>query len=213
MHQTYKDVYAKLTSGLWFFEAKISNAVNSVTFTEEKATLKKIYYDGNGPHYTVMDFDYTVDDKEITILTDKSNNITNEKEIKIQYDFSEDTFSLKGNYLTSEQVEKGLEGYWGLRDYSDLTGCMFEYICYFKDGYVKYEKANEAYGYNDGTYYYFGPYEGTYAVTEKGLEVDAHNGFLEFGFVISKGKVYLCRYGKIMSDKNYGFKGKNGFTF
>ncbi len=219
MHQAYKDVYAKLTSGVWFFEAKSSNAVNAVTFTEEKATLKQIYYDDNGPHSTEMDFDYIVDDKEITILTNKSNNITNEKEIKIQYDFSEDTFSLKGDYLTSEQVEKGLEGYWGLREKShfSLTGDLtFEYIYYFKNGNVKYESANEAYGRDDGTYYYYGPYKGTYAVTEKGLEVyveDAEYGSLEFGFVISKGKVYMCRYGKIMSDKYSGFKGEDGFSF
>ena len=76
---------------------------------------------------------------------------------------------------------------------------------------MTYESATEAYGYNDGSYYYYGPYEGTYEINENGLVVDAYNEW-QFGFVISEGKVAMCRCGDILSAYS-GFKGENGFSF
>lgn len=208
MYETYADVFAALTQGVWFYEATSVNAVNVISFTQEEAKIKQIYYDGNGPHTTAENAcAYVVDGENVTVtLADKS-------ELQIAYTMDGGAVTLAEGYFTAEQVEEGLQGYWGLKDisYNAITGFVTsEYIYNFEDGKVTFESATLAYG-SRSQYYYYGPYEGTYKVTENGLEVEARNEW-QFGFIISEGKVAMCRCGKKLTTYE-GFKGKNGFSF
>ena len=210
MYQTYKDVFAALEAGVWFYEAESSNAVNVITFSKESASIHQIYYDGNGPHTTADTLGaYTVDQKNINIVLADENSMT------IPYTMDDKGLVLgKGEYFTAEQVEQGLQGYWGLKesDYNPLIGIsQSETIYYFNKGKLKYESASKAYGYSDGTYYYYGPYTGTYAVDKTGLKVEIDNAY-QFGFVISEGKVVMNSCGDNMEVYS-GFKGEDGYSF
>lgn len=207
MYITYADVFAAFNEGAWFYAADAANAVNVITFTNEKANIKQIYYDGNGQHTTADNLcDFTVDDAKISVtLADGSA-------MDIPYTAAEGVVTLgSGEYFTPQQVDAGLQGYWGIKDYNSLTGCASERIFNFNKGKVTYESATEAYGHNDGSYYYYGPYSGTYTVTADGLIVDAKNEW-QFGFVISEGKVAMNRCGKTLSVYKK-FKGEDGFSF
>lgn len=210
MYITYADVFAALNGGVWFYESTSTNAVNVITFTQESANIKQIYYDGNGTHVTSPNpCAYVVNDSKISVtLADMSK-------LEIPYSLNGSTVKLgSGEYFTAEQVDASLQGYWGLKttDYNAFTGfSSSEYIYYYNNGALKYESATTAYGYNDGTYYYYGPYTGTYQVNENGLVADARNNW-QFGFLIVDGQVVMCRCGKICSPYT-GFKGQYGFSF
>ena len=209
MYATYADVFSALEQSVWFYEATSVNAVNVISFTKENAELKQIYYDGNGKHTTTANVcQYGVTDTEIVVVQQDGS------ELKLEYTLNGSELSLGEKYFTPEQVAAGLEGYWGLKDisYNMFTGfSTSEYIYYFENGNVKFESATTAYGYSDGTYYYYGPYEGTYVVNGEGLVVEARNEW-QFGFVISEGKVAMCRCGDILKPYD-GFKGEDGFSF
>lgn len=210
MYITYADVFAALNEGAWFYASDSVNAVNVITFTNENANMRQIYYDGNGQHTTADNLcNYAVDDTKISVtLADGSA-------MDIPYTAAEGAITLgSGEYFTPQQVDAGLQGYWGIKDtsYNPITGfSTSEYIYNFNKGKVTFEKAAEAYGYDDGSYYYYGPYSGTYTVTADGLVVDARNEW-QFGFVISEGKVAMSRCGKTLSVYK-GFKGEDGYSF
>lgn len=210
MYITYADVFAAFNEGAWFYEAESTNAVNVITFTNENANIRQIYYDGNGQHTTTDNLcDFTVDDAKISVtLADGSA-------MDIPYTVAEGVVTLgSGEYFTPQQVDAGLQGHWGIKDttYNSFTGFVTsEHIYNFNKGKVTFEHATEAYGYDDGTYYYYGPYSGTYTVTADGLIVDAKNEW-QFGFVISEGKVAMNRCGKTLSVYKK-FKGEDGYSF
>lgn len=58
-----------------------------------------------------------------------------------------------------------------------------EYIFCFDAGKVIYESAAKAFGYSNGEYYYYGPYEGTYTIDETGLHAEVRNNW-QFAFNI-----------------------------
>lgn len=204
----YSPVYEALCAGVWFYEADTVNSVCVLTFTQDAASVKEIYYDGNGPHTTSpVGGAYQVDDHKITVTLEDGTSM------EISYTM-DNGLELGTGYFTPEEIEAGLEGYWGIESssYNAYTGYSeSEYIFYFEDGELAYEHANTAYGYSDGTYYYYGPYEGTYYVDASGMVVDARNSW-QFGFVISEGKVAMCRCGDVLSPYD-GFKGQYGFDF
>lgn len=212
MRETYADVFAALDGGVWFYEATSVNAVNVVKFTADAAILNDVYYDGNGPHVTAEETcSFIVDDANIVITrTDGST-------LAIAYALAGDQLDMvcdMGALFTPQQVDEALQGYWGIKklDFVPIIGLSAsEYIYLFEDGKVTYESANPAYGYNDGTYYYYGPNEGTYTITANGIESDVKNSW-QLGFTISGGQVVANRCGDALSPYE-GFKGQDGFSF
>ena len=209
MYVTYADLFAALENGVWFYEDTSVNAVNVLSFTRENANLKDVWYDGNGAHVSAdIPCAYTVDDMNITIT------LQDQTQMVIPYVMDGTNVIFSGEYFTAQQVEEALQGYWGLLklNYNMITGFAYgEYIYYFNNGSVEFESAVEAYGYDDGTYYYYGPDYGTYTIGTDGLVVDASNNW-QFGFLISEGEVVMCRCGDICSRYS-GFKGLEGYDF
>ena len=214
MYITYPDVIAALSEGVWFCESSDANAVKILTFTRENATVGGVYYDGNGAHESDAEVcAYAVDDAAITVAA-------KDGELTIPYTMEAGEIVLEpGVYFTPAQVEEALQGYWGLYStyyfYAAEKDHYDEYIYCFDNGTFTYEYAKKAYlsngyYYHGGRgYYYFGPYQGTYKITEKGLEVDVNNGHW-FGFLISGGKVVMTRFSGIL-ERYDGFKGPRGY--
>ena len=209
MYVDYPHIFDSLFNDAFFYEDTSVNAVNVISFTMESATLKQIYYDGNGPHTTAaVECAYTMDTDAIVVyLADGST-------LELNYSLYGTGISLGAGYFSTSQVMEAMNGYWGIKrsDYNSVTGFTSgEYIYQFSNGHVTFESASSAYGYTDGTYYYYGPYEGTYTITANGMEVDARNNW-QFGFVISGGQVVPCRCGELLTPYS-GFKGQGGFSF
>lgn len=204
MYATYADVFEALKDNVWFYEASSVNAVNVISFIEEKASIKQIYYDGNGPHTTTPnECDYIVDADNIIVT------LADESEMKIAYALDGEEITIgDGEYFTPEQIDEGLQGYWGIKKDNN------EYIYYFNNGNVKFEsaaKANPLLGYAAGSYFYYGPHEGTYTIDADGMQADARNSW-QFGFSIKNGKVVMNRCGDVLSVYS-GFKGEDGYSF
>lgn len=200
-----EEAKALLLKGTWFFNGGSDNTVNNISFTEEAAIIGQSYYDGNGRHDVEdVTYTYTVDAKNILIaLADGS-------ELKISYSVKNDKIKLgKNEYYTAKEVDEGLQGYWTLRE-STAYGEK-EYIYYYNKGNIKFEYASEAAGYNDGSYYYYGPKTGTYVMDEDGLKVDASNSW-QFGFNIIDGEVVMVRCTNVCK-RTSGFKGEDGYKF
>lgn len=209
--QDYTDVHNALAGSYWFYEASADVGVNVIKFTDDKDTvhIKQVYYDGNGKHITESTlFDYAVNDTHIIVtLADGS-------EMQIAYTYNGGSISFTGDYFTADQVMDDLNGYWGNRKTQTLPyvgTSTSEYIVRFNNGNIRHENATTAAGYTDGRYYYYGPYESTYTITEDGLEIkDAPNH--PYGFTIKNGEVVANRYDTVFSVYS-GFKGQNGFSF
>lgn len=201
---------ANIEDGTWFFEAKSVNAVDVLYFTDGKAYIGQYYYDGNGKHESAAtEYEYEVDAEKITIKLDSGKK----KEIEYKVNGKELILG-NGEYFTPQQVDDGLQGYWGKLEstYIPYIGTSkSENIYYYHEGTVEFESATLSSRHNDGTYYYTPVESGTYTIDREGLNVDASNTF-QFGFVISEGKVVACRCGEILSVYD-GFKGQDGYSF
>ncbi len=205
---TYADAYAALTQGTWFYEASSINAVNVITFTKEAAAIKEIYYDGNGQHVTSPnECEYSLTDKEIKIV------LSDGSEMNITYVVNGSEITLgNGEYFTPAQIDSGLQGYWRNVSYTfSIITTKSEDIFFFDNGTVMYESACPAYGYNDGSYYYYGPYEGTYTIDDEGIHSEIRNSW-NLGFVIKDGAVVMNNCGDNCSPCD-GFKGEDGYSF
>ena len=201
---------ANLEEGTWFFESESANAVNMLYFTDGKAYIGGYYYDGNGKQESaVAEYEYEVDAEKITL------SLANGRKMEIKYKIDNNTLTLgNGEYFTPQQVDDGLQGYWGQVDVSYVSfvgSSASEHIYYYNKGTVKFESATKAANRNDGSYYYTPIKEGSYTIDRDGLNVEASNEW-QFGFVISDGKVTACRCGDLLSEYT-GFKGENGFSF
>lgn len=207
----FGDVVQLLEKGVWFFNGGSDATVNRLRFKKNKAEICQIHTDGNGQHMGEdTQFSYTMDEENITIrLADGS-------ELIIPYNVDGEALTIGNNeYLTPEQIEADLQGYWGLRrkDTNPLLGTPseHEYIVYINKGTIKYEYAAKAYGGSNGEYYYYGPHEGTYTVDDRGLTVNVTNNY-QFAFNIVDGKAVMVRCGMLMSPAT-GFKGEYGYSF
>ena len=197
-----EQVVELLSNKTWFFNGGSDSTVNNISFTEEAATIGQTYYDGNGRHDKEdVSCAYTVDSENIVVtLADGS-------ELKISYTIKDDTINLGNNeYFTAKEVEKGLQGYWGIR-YKNTN----EYIFHYKNGTLTFESAAKALLYDYGSYYYYAPKKGTYVMNDEGLTVDASNKW-QFGFGIIDGEVVVLRGGETCKRVN-GFKGEDGYKF
>ncbi len=207
----YGDTVALLEKDVWFFNGGADTILNSLKFVEGKAVISQITYSGNGASRSEgTNYAYTLDDANITItLADGS-------ELGIAYAVDGETIKLGDkDYYTAKEVDEGLQGYWSHYSAPSYAGGIAlgagEYIYCYDNGEVIFEHASEAYGYNDGTYYYYGPDKGTYEITEKGLEVEAKNEW-QFGFNIIDGEVVMVRCEDVC-ERTDGFKGEDGFKF
>lgn len=209
----FGDVVQLLEKGVWFFNGGSDATVNRLEFKENRAAICQIYTDGNGQHMgDETQFSYTLDEENITIrLADGS-------ELVIPYSIDGEALTIGNNeYLTPEQIEADLQGYWGLRKKDTDTPwgapSEHEYIVYINKGTIKYEYAAKAYGGSNGEYYYYGPHNGTYTVDERGLTVNVTNSYQSaFAFNIVDDKAVMVWYGALMSPAT-GFKGENGYSF
>ena len=209
----FADVVQQLEKGVWFFNGGSDATVNRLEFKKNRAAICQIYTDGNGQHMgDDTQFSYTLDEENITIqLADGS-------ELVIPYNIDGEALTIGNNeYLTPEQIEADLQGYWGLREKDTDTPwgapSEHEYIVYINKGTIKYEYAAKAYGGSNGEYYYYGPHNGTYTVDERGLTVNVTNSYQSaFAFNIVDDKAVMVWYGALMSPAT-GFKGENGYSF
>lgn len=209
VNESYADVIQLMVNDFWFFNGGSDAAVNMLEFTEDSAVITQIVYDGNGPHVgSVSNFTYLMSDTDITLtLADGS-------ELAIAYSVNDGMFTLEGEgYLTPAEVDADLQGYWGLRESSNVMGVNTEgeYIYYYENGIVTYEKASKALDGGLGEYYYFGPYEGVYTIDRNGLSTTAKNNW-QFGFNIIDGKAVMVRCGAVCYPES-GFKGEYGYSF
>lgn len=180
-------------------------------FSKESVLVKHVFFDGNGYQTSSENsLPYTVDDSSISMTLDDGS------ELVLPYTLSGDTIALgSGEYFSASQVDAALQGYWYCNEYSynSFTGfSSSKYNAYFHDGTFEYEYATEAYGYNDGSYYYYGPYEDSYTLGLGRIESDIHNGSYFF-FNIIDGEVKLMHFDHVYSKASSGMPGEDGYSF
>lgn len=203
----YSEVFAKISENMWLFNGGGDTILNYIEFKEDKATIGQVYYDGNGKHDNgVNECNYTISDESITVITAEGG------EIRIPYSMSDGKISLgDGEYLTLEQVEEGLQGYWKYTDHSDLGNTDSEGYLLVDHGTLKSESASEVQGGAKGEYYYYGPYEGTYTLGVGVFDTDLFKGRNWFYNIID-GVPTVLRYDKVC-ERADGFPGENGYVF
>lgn len=202
------DIIKALESGVWYFEAETKNSVNRLLFADGTAAVSLAYMDGNGRHESsdVTNYTYKITDAEIILIKDDLS------ETAISYTFKNDTLTLdKSKYFTPEMVDEGVQGYWTSKSSQSVLGewLTSEHNIYFNEGKVVSESATEAYGYNDGTYYYYGPYEGTYEIGFGNFETEIRHGD-DWFFRIEDGKVQILHYDNLCSESD-GLPGEDGY--
>lgn len=205
MMEKYGDVVALLQQDTWYFNGGSDTILNGIRFSSNKATITQVYFDGNGKHENGSnDCDYVLDGENITVtLTDGS-------EMVIPYVVNGDAVTL-GNqeYFTPAEVDAALQGYWGV-SYESM-GNGHQYYIYFNHGTVTSENAAESAMDNDGSYFYYGPYEGTYTLNFGGIDTEMRHG-KEWFFNIIDGAVAVLHYDHVCSPAT-GFPGENGYSF
>lgn len=207
MFERYADVIQMLSEGVWFFNGGSDAAVNSIVFSQDAATIKQTVSDGNGVHTNEgSEFPYIIDEENITLtLADGSEKV-------IPYTVDGGKIILDdGAYLTPEQVDVDLQGYWGIRESNYIMGITTaqEFIYFFDNGKIVFEYAAKAF--NASGYYYYGPHEGTYTIDKNGFRANAMNDW-QFSFNVIDGKAVMERCGSVCTPVS-GFKGQNGYSF
>ena len=112
-------------------------------------------------------------------------------------------------------VKEAIQGHWSVRRSQFLLGSLSvdEHHILFDGDKVTYENASEAYGYNDGTYYYYGPYTGTFEIGCGEFETDMDNGNRWF-FRIDDGEVQIMYYGNACTKADTNdLPGEDGYSF
>ncbi len=207
MQEKYADVFAKLAGNTWFYEGDTANSVNKITFTAENVIMGMLYNDGNGCHSgTESTYTYVIDDTNITVtLVDGSSHV-------IPYSFNGTDLVLEG-YFTPTEIAEGLNGFWKSRETDYIFGELSESEdnVHIDGNKIVHESASKARGYNDGRYYYHGPDEGNFSVTEEGIKTDISNSF-QYGFVIESGIVKLMLYDDVCERSTF-LPGGDGYIF
>ena len=205
----YGEVIKALNGNAWFFNGGSDTILNQISFTEEKATIGQVYFDGNGKHDNGNNsYPYIVDDKKILITT------VDGSEIEINYTFSDGVISLgEKKYFSTDEIEKGIQGYWNSRNSSVVLGIktVSDKNIYFDNGNVISERAALANGSTTGEYYYYGPYAGTYTINFGGFDTDMMHGN-EWFFNIIDGEVVVLNYDHVCVPSD-GLPGEDGYSF
>lgn len=208
-NQAYAAVIPMMTGNVWFFNGGSDAALNKLEFTEDAAVITQIVYDGNGAHNNgSSSLPYLMSGTDVTLT------LADGTALPIPYSIDSGSFTLEdSSYRTPAEVDADLQGYWGLRESDNSMGLNMEneYIYFYNNGKVTYEKASKALDGADGDYYYYGPYDGTYTIDSNGLTSTAKNSW-QFGFNIIDGKAVMVRCGSVCSPVS-GFKGQNGYSF
>ncbi len=204
MRKSYGDVIALLSKGKWFYSSGTTTVLNQLTFSDLTATIKKVSFDGNGRHDNVPDtYAYTIDDNKIYI------HIQSGRIKEIAYSVTGSEISFGRDYLTEKQVDSDLQGHWTYTSQS-LLGSWNEYHLLINGSKLKYEHAAEAYGYRDGTYYYYGPYSGSYRLKFGGFDTAMTNGS-EWFWGIKDGKAVALHFDHVCSKTNGDLPGEDGY--
>lgn len=199
MYQTYGDVIAALTTGTWYFNGGSDTVLNSISFTDSEAAIAQVYYDGNGKHDNGSNsYEYVIDDANISLtMADGST-------MDIAYSVDGDKVSLgNGEYLSAEEVDAGLQGFWTL-SYNSFG--KKEYNIHLDNGSVTAESAAGA----AGGYYYYGPYEGTYTINFGGLDTEIMHGGEWFWNIID-GAPTMLHYDRVCSPSDH-LPGEDGYS-
>ena len=209
MLQKYADVFAALDGKTWYFNGGADNILNSITFSGESTTISQVYFDGNYKHENGSnEHQFIVDDQNLIITMEDGS------ELKIAYDFSNQTINLnKNEYATIEEIEEGIQGYWKDQNDETIIGIrtVTEKNIYINHGKIISEKAALANGSTSGEYYYYGPYEGTYTLNFGGFDTDMMHGG-EWFFNIVDGEIVLLNCDRVCT-KTDKLPGQNGYKF
>lgn len=209
--QTYGDVISLLDQGTWYFNGGSDTMINSVSFSGDKATVSKAHFDGNGKqddgHHTA---NFEIDDDSITVLVSEGTPLD------IPYSVVGDAVSLgSGEYLTAEQIDADLQGYWCLRYTSALMGTPLEHEhnWYVNGGWLTYQDANEGLNLPSGEYYYSDPELYTYTIGFGELTTSSHDtDVMNTFFNIINGEAVLLRFDKVASRAS-DMPTVNGYSF
>lgn len=203
----YSEVFAAISENMWLFNGGGDAILNFIDFKEDKATIGQIYYDGNGEHDNgTNEYNYTISDESITVATTEGG------EIVIPYSMADGNLTLgNGDYLTLDQVEEGLQGYWKYTAHSDFGNTDSEGYLLVDHGTLRSESASEVQGGAPGDYYYYGPYDGTYTLGFGVFDTDLFKGH-NWYYNIIDGVPTVLRYDTVC-ERAEGFPGENGYSF
>lgn len=210
-YQSYGEAIDLLCVEPFFANSGTVNSLYGFTFTKASVCVKDVFFDGNGYHTSSENtVPYLIDDTTITMTLDDG------RELSIPYTINGGAIKLgSGEYFSASEVDAALQGYWHCIEYSynPITGFTApEYNAYIHDGTFEYEHAIEAYGYNDGSYYYYGPYEDSYTLGIGCFESDIYGGN-EWFFNIIDGEVKLMHYDHVFDKVESGMPGEDGYSF
>lgn len=205
--KNYDDVKTALANNTWYFNGG-DTALNSITFGEEEATISQVSFDGNGKHDNGSNsLPYTIDDANINIEVEGADPIV------IPYTMDGDALKLGDGYLTLEEIDAGLQGYWTLHKSDTVMGQSLEseYNLYVNAGQLAAESASKAAGGGAGDFFYYGPDAGTYTLTFGSFDTNMFKGS-NWNFTIIDGKPVILHFGDVCTPSN-GFPGPNGYKF
>lgn len=205
---TYADVFEALKEETWYFNGGSDTILNYLTFADKEATIGQVYFDGNGKHDNGSNTcSYEVDDANITITMADTTELT------IPYEMANNGIVLSQEYVASSEIKDGLMGYWKSSTSSYVLGANLvnEQNIYIGENTLESEKASLAAGGQNGEYYYYGPYTGTYTLDIGSFETDMSHGN-EWFFNIIDGKVTLLHYDNVCTPTDC-LPGENGYSF
>lgn len=186
--QNEKAVVEAMEGQVWYYNGGSKTKLNSISFDKTSATVVKIVHDGNGKHESGRgSYPYEVGKKCITVKVD-------DKDLVINYTLKDGVLSLEKNqYLSKDQVAKGLEGYWNSLEKRYILEKLYveEYNVYIKNGKLKFE---HAFLHTDGESYDY--YEPETISLENVFAEDDING-PHYYFNIIDGKPTLLHYDNV----------------
>lgn len=181
-----------------------------ITFTEQEATIVKVKFDGNGQQKLSTDvYNWDLDTEKI-IVND---------ELSIEYKVENGNITFEeGKYFTTEQVIKGIQGYWKLRSTTYVLGKFItsEYNIYINGDKITAQSATEA-SYGDADYYYDKPEKKSYSLNIGEIKAPNKDGtisgtFMGFSFNIIDGQVKVLHYNKVM-ERAKSLPNVNSYVF
>lgn len=209
LFNNYSDVKNAMNGKTWYYNGGSDTALNSIAFGQDKATISKVTFTGNGKiDGGSSQYDFEVDANNITI---KNNG---QEELKIPYQFTNGTLTLEANkYFTAEQIDAGIQGCWGTNKSQVILGSSTNssHSIQFNNGKVVAESASKARGATDGSFYYYGPYEGQYKVNFGGFDTEIRHGN-EWFYNIINGQPTILHFGDICQRID-SLPGENGYSF
>ena len=210
MMEKYADTIALLQGKTWYFNGGSDTALAMVSFSDDKATISSVTFDGNGIHDDVnMTSSYTLDDSHIII-----EKAVNNEPARLDYTIDGNTISFEESvYFTKEEVDEAIQGYWKCRYTSNVLGISgdVEYNIHIDNGNLTSESASEAAFGAKGEYFYYGPYQATYTLGDGCFNTSMKHGDNWF-FNIIDGRPVILYYDHVCvpADK---LPGENGYSF